>query len=86
MALESVDLYPNPASQQATLFVSSVETGSYLLEIFDLQGRLIQRENGMAVRGNNEITLDLSAYTSGMYWLRFTHQNGNFSTQKLIIE
>ena len=86
MALDGVDLFPNPASGQATLNVNAAEEGSFILEIFDLQGKLISKSNGTTVRGENEMILDISTFVSGMYWIRYTTENGQSSTQKLVVE
>ena len=86
MALEGVDLFPNPASGQATLSISAADKGAFKLEIFDIQGKLISKTIGDTVRGDNEIILDISTFASGMYWIRYTHQNGNSHTRKLVVE
>lgn len=43
----SVEVYPNPASEAATVLVTSAEhTGNYVFEMYDAAGKLVRTENG----------------------------------------
>ena len=74
----SVSIYPNPATDQIT--VSSEEEITEL-EILDQVGKAVFYQNS----GKNSLTLNTSAYPSGIYFLRVRSANG-MSTKKLIIQ
>ncbi len=79
--VEEIDLspavYPNPVNNQLT--VELPETGAYLAQVLDLNGRLIQEE-----LFNQKLQLDFSPYHSGLYILKVSDNLGNFTTVKVI--
>ena len=73
-------LYPNPA--QNTLSIKSdIEVAE--IEIFDGLGRLIEN---IQVNNINLITIDVSNYNSGLYFVNLRLVDGNKMLQQLIIE
>ncbi len=61
----SVDLYPNPASEVATINVSSsLYSGDYTFEMYDAAGKLVRTQNG--VFGQN-MNVDRNGLEGGMY-------------------
>jgi len=69
-------IYPNPAENHITI---SSEGDFYTVEIVDLFGRIIQSQMNHA----NSITLDVSNYTAGMYFVRIISKDGE-SVQKFV--
>ena len=59
-----------PADEElmSTLFIP--ENEKLTVDIIDLQGRILYAEPLSAVKGSNFFTIDLSAYTPGMYFIR----------------
>ena len=59
-----------PANEElmSTLFIP--ENEKLTVDIIDLQGRILYAEPLSAVKGSNFFTIDLSAYTPGMYFIR----------------
>ncbi len=61
----TIDLYPNPANEVATVNVSSViYSGNYVFEMFDAAGKLVRTQNG--VFGQN-MNVDRSGLEGGIY-------------------
>jgi hypothetical protein len=62
-----LDIYPNPASEQADVRATLPpgQTGS--MELFDAAGRLLQ---AWEVDGNSHLPLRLTRFAAGLYWLR----------------
>ena len=73
-----VRFYPNPAQNQ--LFVAVGDKGAATIQIYDMQGRLLQTE---VLEAAAEHQLDISAWPIGIYMIRAV-QNGQLKQHKLI--
>ncbi|MBQ2398271.1 MAG: T9SS type A sorting domain-containing protein, partial [Bacteroidales bacterium] len=78
----AVILYPNPASDNATLDINGLNQDAKIV-ISDLQGRILSQDNINA--GTTRYTINVSDMTSGVYYIRIITDNV-VSTQKLIVE
>ena len=78
----AVQLYPNPASDNATLDINGLNQDAKIV-ISDLQGRILSQDNINA--GTTRYTINVSDMTSGVYYIRIITDNV-VSTQKLIVE
>lgn len=69
-----VDLkvYPNPVEEDLVLSVTSGASGTYQMNIFDAQGRLMESEKLSLVSGNNRRVFDVSNFPIGIYSLQLT--------------
>ncbi len=74
-------IYPNPAKGMFT--VNSTFEEAVGIEILDLSGRLIQQRINLQ-SGVQEV--DINTLATGMYLIRFTAENGQTTTKKLIVE
>ena len=79
----SVNLYPNPATNQLT-----IENGQLKIEsvaIYDLSGRKVYSENHQTQNSNSEIRIDVSKFPAGVYAVQI--KTADFiATKKLIIQ
>jgi endoglucanase len=73
------DLYPNPASNELRVNVSSVEH-TFQYQIFDLQG--IEKKSGQI---ENQVNIPIHDITNGNYIISITSKNGNQGSQPFII-
>ena len=78
----AVSLYPNPASDNATLDINGLNQDAKIV-ISDLQGRILSQDNITA--GTTRYTINVSEMSSGVYYIRIITDNV-VSTQKLIVE
>lgn len=62
-----VQNFPNPFDRQTTIRIRSDRNGKYLLEIFDLQGRILETRQGPYETGATHITVEMQKYSSGIY-------------------
>lgn len=69
-------LYPNPAKNFATVSFTAAERGWYLLQLTDASGKLLLNRQTLAVKGQNTITLNVSSYAKGSYFVRLTNKDG----------
>lgn len=83
--IDEIKLYPNPAREQLTLELSSSEMLQAGIEITDLSGRAVLRQDFRLVPGLNRQVLDVAALASGMYNLTILTPEGRF-TEKLLID
>jgi hypothetical protein len=67
--LSDIKLYPNPAKNVIT--IESIDANIESIKIFSMYGKLIMEQNNIEKR----ITLDLSQFASGPYFVRFTSNN-----------
>ena len=73
---EGYALYPNPANYDVTISSKSLMTG---ISIFDVNGRKLQQY----IPNGNEITIELSTISQGVYILQIESEEGVY-TEKLV--
>lgn len=73
-------IFPNPATDQATLqFNNNGE--AYTLRVADISGRLVMEQNNIT---GNQVQINTSVLNSGMYLVQLTGAAGNYSTRLLV--
>lgn len=75
-----VDLWPVPAS--SVLQVANIPAHVTEMRLRDETGKELQVQ---ALSQNTSLTLDVSGYAAGTYFLEFTGKNGKSGTRKIII-
>ncbi|MNJ85202.1 hypothetical protein D3C87_26690 [compost metagenome] len=72
MALEEVNLYPNPST--GVVFIeSNFSTGTFNLEVSDVNGRIVETGNNSIAAGTN--TVNLSKVQKGTYFFKLSNEN-----------
>ncbi|MCB2206314.1 VWA domain-containing protein [bacterium] len=69
-AIEALDLYPNPASGQVTLYLRLPSPGYALAEVHDLLGRRILQQRLRVGINGVRATLNVEGLQPGMYFVR----------------
>jgi hypothetical protein len=64
---EAMSLYPNPASQTATLSFGSSREGDYQIRVINALGQSVYSAEGKATEGANTLDLNLEKLSSGLY-------------------
>ncbi len=77
--------YPNPASGSTTISVKLKEVKNFEINIYNTVGALIQTMNVNGQIGNNDVTLDISKLSAGVYFYNVKADN-SVITNKLIVE
>jgi len=78
---EKIKIYPNPATDNLFINCSSFNSNSVVLSIYNLLGdRIFVNELNSA-----ENSIDLSSYPKGMYLIKLTSEQANYS-EKIIKE
>jgi hypothetical protein len=78
-------LYPNPATEKATVKFNSTEAGRYTLVLYDLVGQTMLTSNGASVVGENMVELNLAAVAKGVYTLSVI-SNGTTEQIRVVVE
>ena len=79
-----VNLYPNPASSEATLSIKGIN-GKVKISITDVQGRSISTIERESSNGEVNHSINLEAYAKGVYYIRIQSES-SIKTQKLIVQ
>lgn len=68
----SVDVYPNPANDQAVVEINAINAGYASVTLYDATGRLVISENTTINSGHNLMTLNTSNLNAGVYSVTVT--------------
>lgn len=81
----NLSMYPNPATDKVTLLLDYPKNDVMNIELVNLSGQIVHREQLNLSAGINQKTIDVNHLQSGIYLLSLV--NNDFkSTQKLIIK
>ena len=76
-----LNIYPNPANDQVTVYVDNLLNGAEV-RIVDMLGKTVGSYS--IAGGDNKVDIDLSALAEGVYLVRIVSDN-NIATERLII-
>jgi hypothetical protein len=80
---EVMSLYPNPASQTATLSFGSAKESDYQVRVINALGQSVYSAEGKAIEGANTLELNLEKLSSGLYIVQLV-QDGSRQQVSLI--
>ncbi|MFT5859586.1 MAG: hypothetical protein ACI865_001689 [Flavobacteriaceae bacterium] len=91
-ALSEVDLsnnitvFPNPTNGELNILLSDqiAKNGTVLVDVYNLQGRLVFHGEEFASSTSGIIQLDLASLNTGQYLIRFTDSDGALSRAKFV--
>jgi hypothetical protein len=83
--LQSIALYPNPSQGMVVLKLNLTETSDALVEIKDIRGSVVYSRQQQAFEGENEISLNLSHLSKGLYIVG-VRSAGALQSVKLMLE
>lgn len=78
----SVFIYPNPAKDEVSVFLSP-DIKNAVIKIINLMGQTVYEEKLQTSGGNLNLKLDVSGYSKGIYNVRI--ENGNSSVIKKLV-
>jgi len=84
--LEIVKAYPNPATNNLHVVLSSKTETSYQLTLSSLNGTKVFNRNQSVQKGLTYTSIDVSQVQNGFYLLEITLDGKNISTYKILIE
>ena len=80
-----IDLFPNPTNNLLNIHLDENLDGKIQLNILDIQGRRIQSEILRLGRGENELEVDVSQYSNGIYFAQF-RKGEQVYTRKFVVK
>ena len=81
---ETIHVQPNPFTETAQLNISCARPGDVSIEVINAVGQTVKRIEHPVNKGMNQITIDGSDLTKGMYYLLIT-ADGTTTTKKVIL-
>ena len=77
---QSLWSYPNPFENSTSVVFNTESTNTATIEVVNILGQQVfQKEITNIQRGTNEITLDLSDHTAGIYFCTLSNNHGKAS-------
>ena len=80
---ESINIYPNPTTNEAFIEIKSGKNEKLKLKIFDLQGRVIKEFN---YSKSNIYKINAIDFAQGVYFIKLISGNTDVAVSKLIIQ
>jgi hypothetical protein len=76
-SLDLISVFPNPSSGQFTIRARAA--GAIVVSTFD--GRIVQSEK---LNANSEMSIDLSEYSSAVYFIRYSCEDGEITLRTVL--
>lgn len=83
VAINGLEMYPNPLSQRAVLHINSPQTPVQAVNIYAYNGQLVMQQNGQQ---QMQLSIDTQNLVSGVYMVEIIGEKQEKSYQKLVIE
>lgn len=71
LAIQSLKIGPNPASNNVRLMASTLKSGEGTLRVMDLVGKEIYQQTVRLAAGSNQVDFSASSFPEGVYIVRF---------------
>lgn len=84
-AINSVSIYPNPATDHAAVEFYLSKTSSLKLQVIDLSGKIVKEISEASASGMIKRDLDLAGMAKGLYFVKIATENGT-EVRKITIE
>ena len=85
VVVPAINMYPNPVSDMAKVNFMMNSKGNVSYEVYDICGRRVMSKNlGNYADGSYEVSVDMSALSTGAYIFRL-NQGGKSSSVKFIV-
>ena len=80
----NLQLYPNPASDVLNANLTLTGSSNVTVEVVDLNGQVIKEVLNATLSGTQQIAVNTSTFSQGMYFLRIASAEG-VSTNKFMV-
>lgn len=84
LATNDLSVYPNPASDQATIILNLAAEGTYTLTMYDILGQELQSKKLMLTKGMNQVELAVSEIKNGYYFINVQNEHNSMSKRFII--
>jgi len=80
-SLVSFDLLPNPADHFVRVQIQNQKGGS--IEVYNMSGVMLSQHT--VIENQSDININLSGFSSGVYMVKYTTDNGNIIVKRLMV-
>ena len=70
--VSNLELLPNPTNGIVNLIYQTTNANQYQIEVLDVHGRVLQKQQTSSHIGTNQINLDVSNLSQGVYYVRLS--------------
>lgn len=84
-SVNSVSIYPNPASEQFTLTFNNTVSSQMQVNLIDATGRIVASKKAFAGIGKNNVEMNVNNLAAGIYQLQMV-KDGEVASRAIIIE
>jgi hypothetical protein len=75
-AATNVSVYPNPATNNVTITISSMVQGTQKVMLTDFSGRLLMQKNVQSAKGYHTVQFNVASLVAGVYLIQIPSKNG----------
>ena len=79
-----IEIYPNPADKVLNLSFTANSNTDLLLKVSDISGRVVFEEKNSITSGSNNLSIDVSELSEGIYLLNISEGNSSLTYRVLI--
>jgi hypothetical protein len=80
---DELNIYPNPVRSTANLNYTALKSGTGIVKVINLNGRIVQSTMVQFEGGKNKLTVDMSSISKGVYMVAITAPGGT-KTAKIV--
>jgi len=84
-SLDITTLYPNPATDNLTVLVSTEQNTEGTMDVYNVMGQIVYSSNVTLQKGQTEIKIPVGRFANGQYLLKATLPSGDY-TQKVFMK
>jgi hypothetical protein len=74
----SINVWPNPAHSELFIELNGIAADNIAMKLSDMTGRILKQELIAAFNGSIRYTVDISSFSSGMYFLELKNAGGHW--------
>jgi hypothetical protein len=84
-SFSGIEVYPNPAQNEATVRITSSKPGESTITMLNALGQAMLQQKVDIEMGGNDVRFDTKTLASGLYYVVIVDKDGNSTTKKLTI-
>ncbi len=81
---EGIRFYPNPFNSSGNIVIQATSSGPFNLEVIDMLGRTILKQQLTVYQGENKIALNTHTWQKGIYLMKTSSISGTMKMIKIM--